>query len=115
MSQVVPGEGWNIPALRDVYPDRITLPGDEIVAFERAPQPSGFDPDDGIVLGEVRVPAEHFDRDRIAFDPVAAPLDGFLNNITEKRCGSTHTRKLGARDNAFELSADIPRFRRMSS
>jgi hypothetical protein len=88
------------------------LPGDKIIALERPPQPSGLDPDHRIVLGEAWIPAEHLDRDRIGFDPVAPTLEGFRDDIAEKRSRATDAWKFRAGDDTFQLLADIVGLRR---
>lgn len=88
------------------------LSGDEIIALKRPPQPSGLDPDYRIVLGETGIPAEHLDRDRIGFDPVAPILKGFRDDIAEKRCGTTDAWKFRAGDDTFQLLPDIVGLRR---
>src|SRR5215510_8378185 len=78
-------ERRNVGPLGNLDPDRIVLPGRQIVALEGPAQPAGFDSDDGIGLRiEARIPPEHRRGDAVGFDALGALSERFLDDILKE-------------------------------
>jgi len=68
----IPDERWRVTAFGDVDPDWVILSGDQIVAFQRAAQPTSLYTDYGIVLLEPFAPLEYFDGNRVTLYALGA-------------------------------------------
>ncbi|WP_245276853.1 hypothetical protein [Rhizobium leguminosarum] len=83
------------------------MSGDQIVALQRAPQPSSLYSDYGIVLPEPFAPLEHFDGNRVALDALGAAGKRFLRDIGKEGSASTYLRKFMTAKDMFELRANL--------
>ena len=78
-------EGRDIRPLGDFDADRIVLPGCQIVALQRAPQPAGLYSDNGIGLRiEARLPSEHRCGNAVRLYALGAPGQRFLDDVLQE-------------------------------
>lgn len=81
------------------------MTSNQIIALERAPQSSGLDPNNGIILIKALVAVEYLDRNGIALYALGTPRDGLPDNIAQERVPGV--RKFRAANYSLQLGSDI--------
>ena len=97
-------EDGDVAPLGQVYPDRVSLSRQEVVALEGPPQAAGLDPHDGVEQGvEIVLAPEHLGGKGHLRQLFAAAGEGLVHHETEEVAGTPRRVEVGTQQDPLEL------------